>query len=76
MITKDEFEKYNKDNRNGYWLTSKGGLCFGCKKAINSHEHYSISRNTEKFDNLTLDFHIECFLEVAGEHWMMEWQLE
>lgn len=68
MISKEEFEEYDRDICREF-----GDVCFHCRKSIGlSETTYAITKlMTDKA--FTLDFHVQCFKEIAGDSYLMEW---
>lgn len=76
MISEKKYKEYTKEAVEAHEKHNAYDLCYACgHEVLSTHETYSIvrRRGSEDLDyGHEITFHVKCFLEIAGDDYMME----
>lgn len=75
MISEKKYKEYTKEVIDAHKKHRAYDLCYSCgHEVLNTHETYSIIRRNREDHNFghEITFHAKCFLEIAGDDYMME----
>ena len=70
-MNKEDFDEYQR--LDGKFVDAS--LCFCCgKEILDVFDCYSIKKHKFTGSTRSIDFHVECFAEIAGDEYLMDWE--